>query len=55
MLKRTGEFARRVFFGDDQREGDKEYDEEEEVSENGFCAERGRRFTTTTQEFVEIQ
>ena len=49
MLKRTGEFARRVIFGDDQRE------EEDEVSENGFYAERGRRFTTTTQEFVEIQ
>jgi len=60
MLKRTGEFARRVFFGDqmffgDQREEEEEYDEEEEVSENGFCAERRRRRFTTTQEFVEIQ
>ena len=57
MLKRTGEFARRVFFGD-QREEEEEYDEEEEVSENGFCAERRRRrrrFTTTQEEFVEIQ
>ena len=54
MLKRTGEFARRVFFGD-QREEEEEYDEEEEVSENGFCAERRRRRFTTTQEFVEIQ
>ena len=55
MLKRTGEFARRVFFGD-QREEEEEDDEEEEVSENGFCAERRRRrFTTTQEEFVEIQ